>query len=103
MRFRVTITWYDDGGFGYTAPPAEEVIRDWLTRAEAKKIYRHYEKKFWYDENRSVSVEVMYDGYWHNCSQSWAYREMEEEEHWFDERGYDYKWWIMFGELRKVR
>ena len=103
MRFRVIIEWHDDGAFGYTAPPVEEVIRDWLTRAEAKAIYRHYEKKFWYEENCTVSVEVMYDGYWHNCSQSWTYREIEEQEFWFDKRGYDYNLWLMFGALRQVR
>ena len=102
MRYRVIITWHDDGAFGYTAPPIEEVIRDWLTRAEAKAIYRHYVKKHWYDENCEVSVETVFDGEWCNCSQSWAYREMEEQELWFDERGYDYYWWLQFGEIRKV-
>ena len=69
MRFRVTITWYDDGAFGYTAPPEQEVLRDWLTRAEAKAIYRHYLMKFWYDDTCEVAVESMYDGEWNNCSQ----------------------------------
>lgn len=102
MRFRVTITWYNDGAFGYTAPPVQDVIRDWLTRAEAKAIYRHYVKKYWYNEYCEVSVENMYDGEWNNCSQYWAYREMEEKEFWFESKGYDYNWWLQFGEIRKV-
>lgn len=102
MRFRVTLTWYDDGAFGYTAPPEQEVLRDWLTRAEAKAIYRHYLMKFLYDDTCEVAVESMYDGEWNNCSQYWAYREMEEKELWFESKGYDYNWWLQFGEIRKV-
>lgn len=91
-RFKVTRIWYDDGAFGYTAPPIEEVIRDWLTRAEAKAIYRHYIKKHRYDENCGISVRSIYDGEWYDCSQYWTNREMEEKENWFIDRGIDYQW-----------
>lgn len=103
MRFRVIRTWYDDGAFGYTAPPVEEVIADWLTRAEAKVIFKHYEKKR-YDEycRVSISVEVMFDGNWENCSDGWIYTGIAEQEDWFDRKGFDYNWWIMFDEIRKV-
>lgn len=102
MRFRVVRTWYDDGAFGYTAPPTEEVIRDWLDRAEAKAIYRHYVKKHWYDANCQITVEEMTEYGWSNCSDYWIYTGLEEQELWFDRKGIDYNWWIMFGEIRKV-
>lgn len=105
MRFRVTRTLYDDGAFGYTAPPVEEVIRDWLTRAEAKAIYRYYEKKYRYDGNCDLSVESFSDcgDEWHDCSQYWAYRQMEEQEDWFEAKGFDYNWWLQFGEIKKLQ
>ena len=103
MRFKVVLTWHDDGAFGYTAPDMEEVVRDWLTRAEAKAIYRHYVKKYWYEEYVTVSVRSMYDGEWCDCSETWTYREMEEQEQWFEEKGFDYMWWLQFDEIRRVK
>ena len=103
MRFRVIRTWHDDGAFGYMGPSINEVIGDWLTRAEAKAIYRHYSAKQLLENNCTISVEVMTDeGWWHNCSEGWAYRQMEEQADWFDEKGFDYDWWFMFGEIKKI-
>ena len=101
MRFRVIVEWCDEGVFGYAVPPTEEVIADWLTRAEAKAIYRHYESKYWNDENCRVSVEVMYDGNWTNCSDAWIYTGITEQEDWFDRKGLDYQWYLYFGEIRR--
>lgn len=103
MRFRVVMMHHDDGAFGYTAPPVEEVIGDWLTRAEAKAIYRHYSvRRLWEEDNCTIAVESMTEDGWHNCSDYWAYRELEEQERWFDEKGFDYSWWLMFGEIRRI-
>lgn len=101
-RYRVTKVHFDDGAFGYTAPPSEEVIADWLDRAEAKSILRHFESKYWYDEWTTIYLEVMYDGEWSDVSQGWCYRQLEEQENWFNEKGYDYMWWLQFGEIRSL-
>lgn len=102
MRWRVLKVFHDDGAFGYTAPPIEEVVKDWLTRAEAKSIYRHLSKKYWYNEWISIELEVMYDGNWENVSQPWSYREVTEQEEWFERRGFDYTWWLYSGEVKKI-
>lgn len=102
MRFKVVRTFFDDGAFGYVAPPTEEVIRDWLTKAEAKAIYRHYEKKHWYDEDCTIEVFVMYDGEWICCSQEWIYTAEAEQELWFDRMGLDYYWWLYSGKIKKL-
>lgn len=102
MRFRVIRSWYDDGAFGCYAPVMDETIADWLTRAEAKVIFKYYEKKRRYNENCSISVEVMYDGNWENVSDGWYYTYVAEQEDWFDRKGLDYNWWLQFDEIRKV-
>lgn len=101
-RWRVVETYDDYGAFGYGAQPCDTVIKDWLTRAEAKCIYRHYEAKFWYNEFVTVRIEVLFDGCWEDVSQSWAYTAIAEQEDWFDRKGLDYNWWIQFGEIRKI-
>ena len=101
MRYRVTRIFFDDGAFGYTASPTEEVLADWLDRAEAKAIYRHYVNKYWHNEEWVIELEVLYDGYWENVSQSWEYREFEEQEKWFDEKGLDYEWYLYCGKVEE--
>lgn len=101
-NWRVIISFDDDGAFGYTAPPSETVIADGLTRNAAKHIYRHYEKKYWYDEWVTVRIEVMFDGGWQDVTQTWIYEEVGNQEEWFDRMGFDYMWWLEFGKIKKL-
>ena len=98
MRWRVVDTYYE-----YL--PTDTVIADWLTRAEAKCIYRHYLKKFRNNDmiNDIIRVEVLTeDGAWKDMSWYWINIELEQQEIWFEERGLDYEWWLEFGEIKKL-
>lgn len=105
MRYRIVRVVTDDGAFGYTAPPTEEVIHDYLTRAQAKVIWKHYCEKYpWnYLERVSFEIEVLTDeGWWENISQAWILRAAVEQEDDFEEKGLDFYWWLQFGKIRKI-
>ena len=95
-RFRI-VAW--DGG---DSMYSEEVIADFLTKAEAKSIIRHYCKVGLQNNWKEMYLEVLYDGVWENCTYAWAYRELGEQEEWFEEKGLDFDWWFKFGEIRKI-
>lgn len=103
-RWRVVESVYDDS-FGYAPEPGIDVVKDWLTRAEAKSIYRHYCKMQWKEYLKGNTqwintvtylVEVLTDeGNWREVSQCWAYDGIAEQEQWFEDMGWDYMAWQM--------
>ena len=86
----VKVTW-DTGCFGYTAPPSESVLADWLDVPQAKAIYRHCIREWMNNQNNVCDEEYfvlrMTDGGWEDLSAKWACREMDEFERWCDRKG----------------
>lgn len=91
-RWRVVEVTVDDGCFGYTAPPIEEVMADNLDRNQAKAICRHYDKELvkiggYAQEITSYSVQVLNDeGDWEDCSTYWMYQEGAEFDAWVERK-----------------
>lgn len=92
-----------DSSFGYAPAPMVDVVKDWLTRAEAKCIYNHYCKKqieaakrgdtLWLN-TVDYMVEVLGDeGEWHAVSNIWAYDGEGLQAQWFEDRGWNYMAW----------
>lgn len=103
-RWRVVSISCDDGAFGYWAPPFETVVKDYLTKSEAKAIMRHYYKRqmeeamkgntAWLDYT-SYEVEVLNDeGSWINVSQGWGWDGSALKEQWFEDMGWNYMAWM---------
>ena len=79
----------------------EEVVADWLTKAEAKSAYRHLNRKYQRVPIVTIQLEVMTEDGWSDVSYLWAMDEVGYQEEWFYDKRLDYNWWLEFGEVRK--
>ena len=102
-RWRVVEVVCDDS-FGYVPEPCVDVVKDYLTRSEAKCIYRHYWKEqvkaarrgdtLWINTVDYKIQELDNTGEWRDVSTFWAYDGEYLQEQWFEERGLNYMAWV---------
>ena len=103
-RWRVLEQVCDDS-FGYNPGACERVIADWLTRAEAKSIYKHYQNRLFKLAKQGDTYGLDFvdyfvetlgdDGTWNEVSVGWCYEGEAQKEQWFDDMGWDYMLWQM--------